>query len=86
VKTRTTIEVSDIKAIEIECQNCRARYSRPVDRWQSDLVSCSVCHSHLMELNSDNSTLLVQLAGALATLTNAAGASRPYKIRLEMEE
>jgi hypothetical protein len=87
VKTRTTTGVSDIKAIEIECQNCRARYSRPVDRWQSNLLICSVCDTSLMTLNSGDSTLLEHLAAALGALTNGAGAaSRPYKIRLEMEE
>ena len=83
-ETKITIEVSDIKAIEIECEreDCHARYVRPVGRWQSDLISCSVCNQPLMTLNSDDSQRLTYLAGAVASLTRSAGSNRPYKIRL----
>ena len=84
-ETRITIEVQDIKAIEIECEGCNARQVRPVSSWQPNLVSCSVCNSPLMMPNSDDSRLLTNLAAVLAALTGSAGATRPYKIRLEVQ-
>lgn len=42
-ETRTTIQLSDLKAIEFECVGCHARIVRPIGVWQFPLVACSEC-------------------------------------------
>jgi len=42
-ETRTTIQLSDIEAIEFECVKCHARAVRPVGVWQFPLAACPEC-------------------------------------------
>jgi hypothetical protein len=42
-ETRTTIQLSDIKAIEFECSACHCRIVRPVGGLQPKLLACPEC-------------------------------------------
>lgn len=42
-ETRTTIQLSDVKAVEIECVKCHSRIVRPVGVWLSRLDCCPDC-------------------------------------------
>jgi len=44
-ETRTTIQLSDFKAVEFECLNCHSRIVRPIGVWQSPLLCCPECGS-----------------------------------------
>ena len=44
-ETRTTIQLSDLKAIEFECQGCHCRISRPVGGQQQLMLVCPECGS-----------------------------------------
>jgi predicted RNA-binding Zn-ribbon protein involved in translation (DUF1610 family) len=44
-ETRTTIQLSDIKAVEFECTNCHHRLVRPIGVWQSQWDQCPDCGS-----------------------------------------
>jgi DNA-directed RNA polymerase subunit RPC12/RpoP len=63
-ETRTMIEPSDFKAIEIECRQCHHRVGRPMGVWRSHLYACPDCGenwsqytgtmSYLMDMASKN--------------------------------
>ncbi len=42
-ETRTTIQLSDFKAIEFECVLCHSRIVRPIGAWLSPLLACPDC-------------------------------------------
>lgn len=42
-ETRTTIQLSDFKAVEFECRECRCRIVRPMGAQQSSLPACPEC-------------------------------------------
>ncbi|MDR5726887.1 MAG: hypothetical protein RB191_05410 [Terriglobia bacterium] len=42
-ETRTTIQLSDFKAIEFECAQCHSRIIRPITTWQTRLDCCPDC-------------------------------------------
>jgi len=45
IETSTTIEPSDIVAIEFECVKCKAKTVFPVDKFKSIPTRCTVCDS-----------------------------------------
>jgi len=44
-ETRTTIQLSDLKAVEVECQQCHCRVVRPMGTQQSLMLGCQECGS-----------------------------------------
>ncbi len=42
-EVRTTIQLSDLKAVEFECTQCHARIVRPIGVWSSPLLCCPEC-------------------------------------------
>jgi hypothetical protein len=42
-ETRTTIQLSDFKAVEFECRECRCRIVRPMGAIQPALLACPEC-------------------------------------------
>ena len=46
IETRTTIEPSDISAIEFECTTCHARVAIPINKFKNAPLSCSSCNEN----------------------------------------
>jgi hypothetical protein len=45
-ETRTTIQLSDLKAVEIECTSCHSRIARPIGTLLSPALGCPECNSN----------------------------------------
>jgi DNA replicative helicase MCM subunit Mcm2 (Cdc46/Mcm family) len=46
VETRTSIEPSDVTAIEFECRICGTKIVLPIKSFDSPPISCSACKQH----------------------------------------
>jgi hypothetical protein len=43
VKTVTSVQLKDIKAVEFECGTCHTKVSYSIDRFQTPVATCNVC-------------------------------------------
>jgi hypothetical protein len=43
LETRMTIELKDIKAIELECSVCHAKMVYPIHKFSSPPTTCNIC-------------------------------------------
>jgi hypothetical protein len=86
-ETRTTIEPSDIAAIEIECRTCHTLQVRRISAWRGNVLGCTNCNQMWMTPGSGDGKaldLLVHSLSALAAL-NESEQKQPYKVRLEVK-
>jgi hypothetical protein len=82
---RTTIQLRDIKAIEMECLKCHAKIVRPIASWYGDVTQCANCNEQWMMPQAQDFKNLRNLVNALATCTIQAADKQPYALRLEIE-
>jgi hypothetical protein len=45
ISTKTTLDVSDIQAIEFECMSCHSKVTMPVNTFGGPPISCMTCES-----------------------------------------
>lgn len=43
IKTITSIELSDVQAVEFECEGCHSKVSYPLDKFTHPLTICNTC-------------------------------------------
>ncbi len=71
-EVRTTIEASDVIAIEIQCKECGTRSSYPLKNWRIAPNGCGNCGAHWGHLDSE----FQQLSHLIAML-KVFGSDRP---------
>ena len=82
---RTTIELSDIKAIELECQKCHSKIVRPLAVWYGPVTQCTNCNEQWMLPHAQDLKNLTNLVNALAVFRLQTSEKQPYILRLEIE-
>jgi len=84
-QTRTTIEPSDIIAIELECDLCKSRSIKPVKVWQNEDGICRNCGNGWAVTRAPEFQKLVQF---VAAINDVIGLNEmkdiPFTIRLEL--
>jgi DNA-directed RNA polymerase subunit RPC12/RpoP len=85
---RTTIEPSDIKAVELECVKCGSRHTIPLGQFKTgDGVKCSNCGSQWPVGHHDAHQDLVMLIRCAEKIAGLKGnAEVPFIIRFEITE
>jgi uncharacterized Zn finger protein len=82
---RTTIEVSDILAIELMCRKCGGKQSVPLTHWLVSSVRCGNCGAVWPIQSVDEHKRLMQLASSLAESSKINNApDLPFEVRLEL--
>jgi ribosomal protein L37AE/L43A len=82
---RTTIEPTDIRAIEYECSHCHSRHAVPIEKFDRVLLQCPNCKeamatpSHYPHTTKTDETTLVALVNALQNAKDLT-----CKIRFEL--
>ena len=85
-ETRTTIQLSDIKAVEFECSSCHHRIVRPVGAWQSYLSECPECGSNWSAYRVAMN-FLTQMASQIVSVSRIDGAAEsPFIVRFELAQ
>jgi hypothetical protein len=85
-ETRTTIDPSDVVAIEIECTNCHVRQVRPLGAERGRLDNCPNCNETWMTLGSSDAKNIFYLIQSLNDLKSLMESGKtPYRIRLEVK-
>lgn len=84
-QTRTTIEPSDILAIELECRTCSSRSIKPVKAWQNEDGVCRNCGASWPQLRSPE---FQKLSKFVTAINDVVGLNElkdiPFTIRLEL--
>ena len=80
-ETRTTIELQDIIAIELECKLCGTKSTRKLDKNLVVPVICDNCRDQWMIGNSDE---LHALTSFFQELCRYTGNKFKYKLRLQI--
>ncbi|HEX3661646.1 MAG TPA: hypothetical protein VHU89_09460 [Acidobacteriaceae bacterium] len=81
-ETKTTVEPEDILAVELECAECHARFSRPLRAYKADPQECPNCHA---VWSSQDLGELRDIAYKLATFTETAKRNlMKFRIRFEI--
>lgn len=84
-ETRTTIQLSDIKAVEFECTNCHHRLVRPLGVWQSRWDSCPECGSNWTHYRATMDFLTKLSAQVVKTAEiDTQGNEAPFIVRFEV--
>lgn len=84
---RTTIQLSDLKAVEIECVKCHSRIVRPVGVWLSRLDCCPDCgvswihYRGTMDFLANTASQVAKIAEIDKPEFNA-----PFVVRFEIKE
>jgi hypothetical protein len=82
---RTTIEPSDVKAIELECLSCHGRQTIMLDKWQNDRGVCPDCKAAWPQTHSFAFQNLFRLVGHLAEAKKVNGTKDlPFAVRFEI--
>jgi hypothetical protein len=84
-ETRTTIQLSDIRAVEFECNHCHHRLVRPLGVWQSQWEQCPECGSLWSHYRS-MMDFLARFASQAAKSSeiDKQGKEAPFTVRLEI--
>jgi hypothetical protein len=84
-ETRTTIQPSDFKAIELECNKCHHRIVRPMGIWRSTLLACPDCGEN-WSVHQQTMSYLMNLASQLIRLDPPEGCAEvaPFTVRFEI--
>lgn len=85
-ETRTTIEPSDITAIEFECRKCHTRTIRLFNNWLQGPSECSNCGEQWMLPTSVDLENVKQLVALIRGFANGEKNGRPFKLRLELSK
>ena len=80
VETKTTIELSDIKAIEFECKNCGRIVAWPIKAAKEPPFQCDCNTPQWMSVGGDTYRSLMTLIDAIKRHGNAQG--EPFILRL----
>jgi hypothetical protein len=83
-ETRVTIELQDIKAIELECQKCHSRNVRPVEACFGSVTKCANCNELWMLPNAQDAENITAFINSLFACRTQTNSTQPYKIRLEL--
>jgi hypothetical protein len=81
---RTTIELKDIKTIELECQKCHSKIVRPIEAWFGSVAQCSNCNEPWMLPQAQDLSNLNNLVNALLVCKSQMNDKQPYRVRLEI--
>ena len=85
---RTTIDLGDILAVEIECDKCHHRIVRPANSiWQKDLFTCPGCGNTWTSYQD----ILNELRDSILSLRRVSDVLQserkvPFDVRLEVSE
>jgi hypothetical protein len=69
IETKTSIELKDIQAVEVECRQCHAKQIRNIDAFKNFPVVCGNCETQLIipgSRNYEQMMLFVRHIGELA--------------------
>jgi predicted RNA-binding Zn-ribbon protein involved in translation (DUF1610 family) len=86
-ETRTTIQLSDIKAVEFECVRCHHRLVRPIGTWQTPVFACPECgetwasYRNTLDFLSKTASQLSRTASI-----DTPGNDSPFIVRLEIAQ
>ena len=81
---RTTIQLSDVRAIEFECQACHCRIVRPVGGMQPLLFACPECGTTWAHYRG-SMDMLTKMASQIAKLAEIDKTSdAPFLVRFEI--
>jgi hypothetical protein len=81
---RTTIQLSDIKAVEFECQQCHCRIVRPMGGTQPLVLGCPECGTTWAQYRG-NMEILVRMFSQLPKVSAFdSEPEAPFIVRLEI--
>ena len=84
IETKTTIQLSDVKAVEFECRNCHRIYVYPLEVARNPPISCDcVPNSRWMTVGGDMHQRLTNLIGLVQQLSTAN--NEPFAMRFVVE-
>jgi hypothetical protein len=84
-ETRTTIEASDIKAIEIRCSNCGLRTIWQLKEWNDGFQKCAHCGSPWPIHKSQSYQAMSKAIGGIRELASVKDDKEiPFTIRFEI--
>jgi hypothetical protein len=85
-EVRTTIEISDIIAIELRCRGCNGKQTIRLDKWLVSALRCANCGTSWPIQSVNEHQTLLALAN---TLSQAAKIEKtpdvPFDVRLELK-
>jgi hypothetical protein len=82
VDERVVIDLSDVIAVELECQHCHTTFSVPVKEWKPGEAKCSNCSEDLWGQQAGGEVQdLRNFASALKALLHR-GKSLPIRLRI----
>jgi hypothetical protein len=84
-ETRTTIQLSDIQAIEFECRACHCRITRPMGGRQILMLICPECETTWANYRGDME-ILTKIASQIARLAGIDDPKNqaPFVVRFEI--
>jgi hypothetical protein len=85
-ETRTTIEATDVKAVELECVKCGFRTVWPLNQWNGRYVRCATCGESWPVLQNALYDALGRVVTSLSEIAKADRAAIPFRIRFELIE
>jgi DNA-directed RNA polymerase subunit RPC12/RpoP len=85
-ETRTVIEATDIKALELECVKCGFRTVWPLSQWNGRYVKCATCGESWPVSQNAAYEALNQAVVSLSVVAKAEKAAIPFKIHFELVE
>jgi ribosomal protein L37AE/L43A len=88
IETRTTIELSDVIAVEIQCVNCGAQFSCTLDRLKVGFDECRNCKTAwgTTELDNDIKRIEQFLPQLRLVCGLLAKGIFPFKLRFEITQ
>jgi len=81
---RTTIEATDIKAVEMECAKCGFRTVWPLDQWDGRYAKCARCGESWPISQNAAYEAMDRAVRNMSTFAKADSAAIPFKIRFEL--
>jgi hypothetical protein len=82
IDERVVIDLSDVIAVELECQKCHTAFSVPVEKWKPGEAKCSNCLEDLWGAQAGGEVQdLRNFASALKALIHR-GKSLPIRLRI----
>ncbi len=85
IETKTTFQLADVKAIELECANCGAQSVIPLAQFTNPPIRCTVCDSsQWLVPGSDDFRDLVQLVRTMERFSQSNG--KLFRLRFQLKE
>lgn len=84
-ETRTTVQLSDFKAVEFECVQCHARIVRPMGVWHFSLDECPECGTDWTHYNK-TMAVLMNISSYIAKIAEIDEPAKqsPFIVRFEI--